>query len=131
MIGQNTNLLKMIKGSRHQIGFGHELGHRLHINKPFPKLLLATEEDGGLAFGGRLESTATPERTRLTATREEQREQCQGATGHLALAGLDAGGGGAGGIGSGILGPTSAGAGTAAGAKSGSHMLFTGFSGGA
>lgn len=54
---------------------------------------------------------------------------------HLAFAGLDTdtgagGAGGAGGIGSGILDPTSAGAGTAAGAKSGSNMLFVGFSGG-
>lgn len=51
---------------------------------------------------------------------------------HLAFAGLDidTGAGGAGGIGSGILDATSAGAGTAAGAKSGSNMLFVGFSGG-
>lgn len=51
---------------------------------------------------------------------------------HLAFAGLDMDteGGGAGGIGSGILDPTSAGAGTAGGAKSGSSMLFVGFSGG-
>lgn len=47
---------------------------------------------------------------------------------HLAFDALDIDSevGGAGGIGSGILDPTSAGAGTAAGAKSGSNMLFVG-----
>lgn len=47
---------------------------------------------------------------------------------HLAFAGLDTEAGGGGGIGSGILDPTSAGAGRAAGAKSGSNMQFVGFS---
>lgn len=51
---------------------------------------------------------------------------------HLVFAGLDTGTevGGAGGIGSGNLDPTSAGAGAAVGAESGSNMLFVGFSGG-
>lgn len=60
LIKENTNLLEMIKGSRHQISFGHKLGHRLHINKSFPNLLLTMEEDCRFTFSRRLNCAANP-----------------------------------------------------------------------
>lgn len=133
----------MLKRSGHKVSLGHKLSHRLHVNEPFPDLLLTMEEDGGLVLGWRLQRTAERTKTKTLSSVKghkfstiKQRMQkkidffffFKRMTEHLVLAGLDTGGGGAGGMGSGTLGTSSVSAVLTGAARASAELLLV-FSG--